>query len=234
MPRADRGLKIHAKHSKSYVTNRVTYIQNVIATAASRANVPVQHVTVSSNANSSSGAATHGRAQNNRVDQLVASFNSSSSTTSTAGSALPANAIENNLLASRAGVTGGGSSGTSSSGRGAIAPSNGATNVIASSSTPGSTSTSSSTATGAGSTTTTPGNSSIGTIGAQVFSNAFTQDAGSINSTINGVNASLERLFGSLETQSGNNVATTVTSFSSAPAGTFEPTVGFVPGNGVT
>ena len=48
------------------------------------------------------------------------------------------------------------------------------------------------------------------------------------------MNTSLERLFGSLETQSGNNIATAVTSFSSAPAGSFRPTVGFVPGNGVT
>ena len=165
LERVDRGLKVHAKHLNSYVTNRVDYIQSVIASAAGRARVQAQAVSVASSTSSSNGAATRGAALNNRVDRLVASFNSSSSTPSASGSTLPANAVENNLLAARAGVTGGGSSGASGAGAHAIASSSGATNVIASPSTSGSTSTSSSTATGSSSTTS--GTSSIGAIGAR-------------------------------------------------------------------
>ena len=61
LKRVDRGLNIHGKHSRSNVTNRVAYIQSAIARAASRANVPVQQVTVTSNARSSSAVTSRGR-----------------------------------------------------------------------------------------------------------------------------------------------------------------------------
>jgi hypothetical protein len=233
LKRVDHGLKIHAKHSKLYVTNRVTYIQSAIARAASRANVQVQHVAVTSNASSSGGPATHGRALNNRVDRLVASFNSSSSAVSTSGPGVPSSAIESNFLGVRAGFSSAVGSSTSRIGAQTITASNGTRNVSVSPSQLGSTTTSSSATAGAGASAAST-STGIGVIGTQVFSNASTQAAGSTSATISGVGASLQQAFGTLETQAGNNIATAITTFSSAPSESFQPTVGFVPGNGVT
>ena len=62
LERVDRGLKVHAKHLNSYVTNRVDYVQSVIANAAARAHVQAQAVSVASSTSSSNGASNHGRA----------------------------------------------------------------------------------------------------------------------------------------------------------------------------
>ncbi len=231
LERVDRGVNVHAKHLKSYVTDRTVYIQSELARAAARAKVATQSVSVTSNTGSSAGQGTHGQSRNDRVDQLVASFNSTSVAGSVAQPGVPAGSIESDLQAAHAGAAGVANSSTARSGAQTTVSSSPVSSGTGSTSKAGSTTSSSS----VGATTAaTSATTVIGTAGTQVFSNAYTQAGGSITTTFNGVGASLEQAFSTLDTQAGDRIATEIGTFSSAPAGSLEPTVRYASGNGVT
>jgi hypothetical protein len=233
LERVDRGLNVHAKHLKSYITDRTVYIQNAVARAESRAKVSAQSVSVTSNGSSSTGQGTHGQSRNDRVDQLVASFNSSTVAASAAQPGVPTSAIENNLPAAHAGVLSAANSSTARTGAQTTVSSSPVSSGTLSTSKAGST-TGSTSATAGATTTATSATTVIGTAATQVFSNAYTQAGGSITTTFNGVGASLEQAFSTLDTQAGDRIATEIGTFSSAPAGSLQPTVRYVSGNGVT
>ncbi len=235
LERVDRGLNVHAKHLKSYVTDRTVYIQNVIAKAAARARVSAQSVSVTSNASSSAGQGTHGQSRHDQVDQLVASFGTNPVAASGSQPGVPTSAIENNLQAAHAGVASVASSSTARTGAQTTVTSSPVGSGTVSTSKAGSSTGSSSTSATAGATTTaTSATTVIGTAATQVFSNAYTQAGSSITTTFNGVGASLEQAFSTLDTQAGDRIATEIGTFSTAPAGSLEPTVRYVSGNGVT
>jgi hypothetical protein len=248
LERVDHGFMAKSKHLKAYVATKTDYLKSVFARLTARAQVPVQQVNVTSNTSSSVGPGTRDKGLDNQVDQLVASFNplviqlnngfeeDFGSTTgqfapSTFRPGVPANAIESNFQSARVGLRSSVSSVTpkvrivttvaTSRGSSASSSAGNVGNAVASVSTPPNAST----------TSTTTG---IGTITTQQFSNAFTQAAGTNNSTINGVDATLQQALASVQTQATNSIASATTTFSNAPAGTFQPTVRFVSGNGVT
>jgi hypothetical protein len=221
LERVDHGFMAKSKHLKAYVTSRTDYLKTEFTRAAASAQEPVQQVSVTSNTSSSAGLGTRGKEVTGQVGQSGASFN----TRSAFRPGVPANAIESSFQAARVGlrssvnsvtsklqtittvVTSRGSSASSSVGNLGKA-------VASVSTTPSATTTTSSTTTG------------IGTITTQQFSNASTQAAGTINATINGVDATLQQALASVQTQATKNIASAITTFSNAPAGTFEPTVG--------
>jgi hypothetical protein len=234
LERVDRGLNVHAKHLKSYVTDRTVYIQSELARAAARAKVAAQSVSVTSNAGSSAGQGTHGKSRNDQVDQLVASFNSGPVAAAAAQLGVPTSAIENNLQAAHAGAAGAANSSTGRSGAQTTVSSSPVSSGTVSTGKSGSTTTSSTSATARATTTATSATTVIGTAATQVFSNAYTQAGGSITTTFNGVGASLEQAFSTLDTQAGDRIATEIGTFSTAPAESLEPTVRYASGNGVT
>ena len=75
LERVDHGFMAKSKHLKSFVTERTDYLRNVLARVAARREVQVQNVSVAANMGSSASLATHAQSLNDRLDQIVGSFN---------------------------------------------------------------------------------------------------------------------------------------------------------------
>jgi hypothetical protein len=198
---------------------------------------------------SSSGLATHAHALNDQLDKLVASFNTPSTqgkngfeedfgivaspfAASDLQPGVPASAIENNFQGARAGLTNAGPSLGTQLQTQTTAVTSPASSASGSLSKLSSASGSASATTNATTTSTT--SIEIGTISTQVFSNAYTQASSPLNAAIGSVDASLQQAFGLLQTQVSNDVTSVISAFGNAPARTFQPTVSFATGTGVT
>jgi hypothetical protein len=242
LEQVDHGVMAKSKHLKSSVVVGADRLKTELAKLAAREPVQVQQVSVTSNMSTAAGETTRAQSPKDQVDQLVASFNTPSTQGNdgfgedfgilTAASAasnfrpgVPASAIESNFQDARAGLINAVKSPASNLQTQATALTSRVSGVSSASA-----SASATTKATAAPTTTT----GTGTISTQVFSNLYTQASSPIDAAINSVDATSQQVFGLLQTQLSNNVTSAIRTFSSAPAGTFQPTVGFATGNGVT
>lgn len=245
--RIDRQFLSKSSELNSFVMRRTAQIESMLASSATRAQVKVQQVITASNTFPRISLTTQNQAINTQLGKVVASFNnrvtqlnnsveqqfgvfSNSLETADARFGIPANAFENNLRNARAALT----SNLSTAVHSITAQVQNQTSTMTNAFSNSGTTTSGSSSTGTTSTTGTSTTGTTGTVMTQNFNNAFTQAFSTIDSTINSVDSTLQQNFGTFETQFANNVSGLISTFSTSPFGTFEPTVNFTSGNGVT
>ena len=238
--RIDRVFLTGARHLDKVMMARAAHMEAVLHTAANRAAVQVQAALVNAASVPASTAAAQTQAASTQLAALVAATAASSVRLSTvaehelglltgsvaqasARAGVPATALENNFGLARVGLASNVSTALSSIATQIQSASTAVASAV--NSTTGTTSSSSTTGTSTSST----GTSTVGVTQTETFSNAVTQAFSSINTAINGVDAVLAQDLGSFNTAFTSGVTNVLSTLT-----TFQPTVSFVSGNGVT